>query len=447
MAEKSRELYEIYDYKKGDKVEAEVFLIKEDGTIFLTLPNHKEAIMHKDHFSYDENIDVKQVLKIGQKIEVKIEKLENEENQILVSRKGLIPNHVYDELEKIKEEEKTIITKIKEAKENGLVLVYKGTELFIPNKLLDHKLLEEKDSLKNKELEVNVLDVKKDSKGRNRTSVICTRVLIIKKQKELLLKEREENRQKALDAINVGDIVDIEIVKILKNSAEAKINQYLNGQVRISQISYNHITDLEKELIVGSKHKAKVLDKQGRRIDLSIKALLKTPFQAYVDENEIGKIVTATVESKIDKGYIVMLSPFVQSFLSNYELTYNPRLISSFKYEKGDQVEVKIVSVDLEDEKIYISLKQKHENPWLKLNFSRTDYVKVQVVKVQENGAGLDIDYNGVNGFVAKRDLLKDLQEYKKGDILDCYVLKANSSKFEFVVTERPFKKVNVNKE
>lgn len=434
--------YDTKEFRQGEVVEAEVFLIKEDGTIILTLPNYKEATMHKDHFTHDQSLNLNEVLKKGDKIEVKIVKIEekDENNQIYVSRLNLIPNQVYDELEKIKEEDKTILTKIKEVRENGLVLVYKGTELFIPDKLLDNKLLEQKETLKNKELEVNVLNVKK---GQRRTSVICTRLLIIKKEKELLAKEREEARQKALDNINIGDVLDVEVVKILKNSAEVRINQYLNGQVRISQVSYNHIVDLEKELLVGSKHKAKVLDKQGRRIDLSFKALLKTPFENYIEQNPVGTIVSATIESKLDKGYIVMLSDLVQSFLSNFELTYNPRLISSFKFEKGDKVEVKIISVDQKDKKIYISLKQKEENPWEKLQLERTDNVQVEVVKVQDNGAGLDILYNGVNGFISKRDLKKDLQDYKKGDILDCFVLKANPSKFDFVVTERPFKKVN----
>lgn len=447
MAENSRNIenmdqvfQNVKDIKQGDIVKAKVYRINEDDTIILTLPNQREATMHKDHYTHEEIQDLKSVLKEGDVIQVKVIKIEKEDdnNNIYVSRLSLVENTIYQDLEKIKENQETITTKIKESRENGLVLVYKNTELFIPNKLIDNKIVSNKEEYIGKELEVLVIDVKKH---QSKTTVICSRLPLIKKEKELQAKLREEARQKALDSINTGDILNVEVVKILKNSIEVSINEYLNGQVRISQISHQHITNLEDVVKVGEKHKALVLEKQGKRIDLSIKALVKTPFELYVEENKEGSIVEAVIEKKLEKGYIVKLAENIQSFLSTYELVYNLRQISQLVLNPGDKVMVKILKVDLDEKKIYISKKQVEKNPWDNVNLSQGDEIEAVVVRKQANGSGLDVEFEKIPGFISKRDLKKPLEEYQTGEKILAFVFRVNPTKWDLVLTQRPITK------
>lgn len=442
MAENSREVKmndvndSVKTIRQGEVVEAEVFMVTDNDSIILTLPNHREATMHKDHYTYDQDIKLKDVVKVGDKLLVKVIKIEKEDdnNNIYVSRLPLIGNTIYQDLEKIKEEEKTIVTKIKEARENGFVLGYKNTDLFIPIKLIDNKIVANKEEYLGKELEVLIKDIKKKE---NKTTVICTRLPIIKKEKEKQAQLREEARKKALDSINEGDVLDVEVVKILKNSIEVSINQYLNGQVRISQISHEHIVDIEQYVKVGEKHKVVVLEKQGKRIDLSIKKLLKTPFELFAQNYPEGSLVEALVEKKVDNGYMVKLEGNIQSFLSNYEIIYNLRKISSIVINPGDKVLVKVVKIENDEKKVYISKKQVEANPWDSISLNVGDKIEVEVIQQQPNGAGLDVVYNKIGGFISKRDLTNQLESYNSGDKIQAFVLKVNPTKWDLVLTQK----------
>ena len=367
----------------GDRVSGTVVLVKEN-TIYLDIQSFTEGTMHLDHYTKDKSVEsFKGVVKVGDVINCEVAKV-NEEN-IYLSRLNQIVEENFKLVVNAKEDNETITVVVKnEIKDKGYNVEYKGNVIFMP------KSLAPQDVKVGQSLEVKVVEY--DEKKRR--AVVSRRVI----EQEIY----RDNKAKELDSIQVGDVLTGTIAKIEKYGAVVRF-AYNQGLLKANQVSHIFV-DINKELTVGQEIEVKVVAKNDGKIELSRKALLKTPFELFTEEHKVSDTITGKVVNKLPFGLLLEVAPNVKGLLHASEYSHNPNDNFNNCVVIGDTVEVAIINITAKGEKIALSRKALMDNPWSRVKAYEGDLVEVKVLEVNENG--LLVEALGVDGFVPLNETL-----------------------------------------
>lgn len=408
----------------GDIVEGKVVEVS-DNTIFLDVKYFTEARMHIDN--YDPSLTTfANVVKVGDVIKGRIQKISEDPTLILMSRLPIIKIENFEKIKELVESKETVEAKVKSVLEKGILLTYLSYELFLPYTLLDYELIDKKETLKGKTLEVNIIEASR--RGRF-TRIIASRKEIFEKARKEAYKKRMEERQEELDAINTGDVLTGTIDRLEKHAANVRFKNIV-GLLRISQVSHYRIDKLEDVLTEGQEVQVKVIKKEGNRLDLSMKALLPTPFENFLKDHKVGSKVTGEIVQKLPFGLIVELQRDVRGLLHKNEYSWNPNDNLDSHVNIGDEITLAIIRLDEKNEKIGLSKKQLEDNPWKNVTVKRGDLTKAEVKEVTSNG--LKVIVEGVDAFIPTNEALEkdhsNIEAYfASGDIIeDALVLEAN---------------------
>jgi ribosomal protein S1 len=196
--------------------------------------------------------------------------------------------------------------------------------------------------------------------------------------------------------------------------------------LRISQVSHHRIDKIDDVLKKGDKVTVKVIKKEGNRLDLSIKALLPTPFAQFKSEHKVGDRVKGVVVSKLPFGVILEMAKDVKGLLHKNEYSWNPKDNFDAYLKIGDEIEVAILSIDSKNEKISLSKRAIEYNPWSKLNLRLGEVIQVRVEKVTNDG--IFISYESVDGFIPAKEAHNDpkvniADHYQVGDVVEAKVI------------------------
>lgn len=410
--------------KVRDKVEGEIFKV-EDNLIYLTLENYAEGRMFVEFFG--KNItSFKDVVKEGDRISAVITKINDEPSYILLSRLPLLRDESFKVLEQAYAENKTLETKISKVDEKGLHLKYEGFDIFLPYGLLDRELVEKKDTLKGQTLEVHLIEVKNGRRPR----LIASRKQIFEAKRQQELEARQIARKEEIENINTGDVLTGKIERIEPHAATVRFN-HVAGLLRISQIQHRRIEDINEVIKLGDEIEVKVIKKEGMRLDLSHKALLPTPFEAFSEAHKKGSAVTGAVVQKLPFGLIIELEEGVRGLLHQSEYSWNPNDNFASFVKIGDQVESAIILVDVKKKKISLSRKLLVDNPWKNVSFRRGENVEVKCVEIITD-KGMNVEAKGVLGFIPISELSverinKIEDHFAQGDTFEARVIEVNA--------------------
>ncbi|VEU80694.1 S1 RNA-binding domain-containing protein [Haploplasma axanthum] len=411
--------------KVGDIIEGKVVAVT-DKTIFLDVQYFTEARIHIDNYDPElESFDG--VIKVGDLVKGRIQKISLDEPAlILMSRLPLIKIDNFEKIREAVESKEIVSAKVKKVVDKGLLLSYLDYEVFLPFTLLDYEYVEQKDKLKNKNLDVNIIEATK--KGRF-TRIVASRKEIFEKERKELYEKRLQERQSELDSIQTGDVLKGTVDKIEKHAANIRFDHVV-GLLRISQVSHYRIEKIEDVLTLGDEIEVKVIKKEGNRLDLSIKALEDTPFEKFAKSHNIGDTVSGTVNQKLPFGIIVEVDRDVRGLLHKNEYSWNPNDNYDDFVKIGDQVTLKVIGIDKKNEKISLSKKALEDNPWKNVTVKRGEVVKAVVSKV--SGNGLEVEVQGVNGFIPANEVeeekLGQIEAYYSiGDEVEALVTEANN--------------------
>ncbi|MDY0277042.1 MAG: S1 RNA-binding domain-containing protein [Acholeplasma sp.] len=410
--------------KVGDIVEGKVVKVSEN-TIFLDVQYFTEAKMHIDN--YDQELDsFIGVVKEGDIVKGRIQKIMEEPALILMSRLPLIKINNFEKIREAVESKEVVTAKVKKIVDKGLLLSYLDYEVFLPFTLLDYEFIEDKDKLKGKKLEINIIEATK--KGRF-TRIVGSRKDIFEQERKDAYEQRLKERQTELDSIQTGDVIKGTVDKLEKHAANIRFNQVV-GLLRISQVSHYRIEKIEDVLTLGQEVEVKVIKKEGNRLDLSIKALQETPFEKFANEHKVGDTITGVVNQKLPFGLIIEVDRDVRGLLHKNEYSWNPSDNFDDFVKIGDEVSLKIVNLDPKEEKISLSKKALEDNPWKNVTLKRGDITKVKVTAVSNKG--IEIETQGVNGFIPANEVEADKVNqieayYSVGDEVEALVIDANT--------------------
>lgn len=412
--------------KVGDIIEGKVIRVT-DNTIFLDVKYFTEARMHIDN--YDPKLtSFKGIVKVGDLVKGKIQKIQIDEPAlILMSRLPIIRLESFDKLVDAVESKEVVKAKVKSVVQKGVVLDYSGYEIFIPFTLLDFELINKKDQLKGTWLEVNIIEAKR--RGRY-TRIVGSRKEIFERKRQQEHEDKLKQRAEELENINTGDVLTGTVIKIEKHAANIKFGNVV-GMLRISQISHNRIDELADVLTVDQEVEVKVIKKEGNRLDLSMKALIPTPFENFIKNHAVGDEVTGKVFQKLPFGLLVEVEEGVRGLLHKNEYSWNPADNLDSVVNIGDEITLKILKIEKKGEKISLSKKALDDNPWKNVTLKRGDITSAKILTVDKNF--LEVEAQGVVGFIRLNDALPE-----NSGSLDAYFSVGDEIKEALVIEANP---------
>jgi len=252
---------------------------------------------------------------------------------------------------------------------------------------------------------------------------------------------------------SIGSEVEGEVVKIVKFGAFVRIEEGIEGLVHISDLSWNNKkVNVENYLKLSDKVKVKVIniDEKSRKLKLGVKQLSDNPWDVIDTKYGVGKAVSGKVVETKDFGIFVELEEGVDVFVHNSDLAWKKE---DKKYSIGDQVELKILSIDKENKKVKGGIKQLTKSPWelLAEEYQLGDVVTKKVTSITDFGIFIEMDY-GVDGMIhisqASRDFIKKLDEkFSIGEEVTAEIIEINPEEHRVKLSIKKVELSNESKE
>ncbi len=332
----------------GDEVKGEI-LSKTRDSILVSLVGYKsDGIIPFSELSAKEDpITLSEKLNVGDNITAKVIKLQNSDGYVVLSRLEYEREEAFKELEEIFAKSSTFEVSIKEAKEKGLIAYYKGVRIFIPASQIDIKFTEDKNEFVGKNLEVKLIDFSL----KNPVKIVASRRIILE-----AAKDAEDS--KSWEKFNLGDVVKGEVKRFTNFGAFVEING-IDGLLHLSQISWNHVKNVNDVLKEGQIIEVKIigLDKEAKKLSLSMKELMPKPWDNVKEKYPEESIVLGKVVRLNDFGAFVELEPGVDGLVHISKISHNRIEHPSEVLKVGQEIKAKILSVDEENKRISLSIK------------------------------------------------------------------------------------------
>lgn len=375
------------DVRVGDKVKGTIVTV-HPNEIFVDLKSFTEGVMFLDHYTKDKNVaSFTDIFKEGDEISCEVSKVDQENGHIYLSCLNLIQEENYQKVKALFEAGETISVKVVKKVLKGFNVKYNEFTFFM------HESQAPKETAVGEVLDVKITDIDE----RHYSGKVSRRVI----DKEIMSADRENE----FNSINVGDVLEGTIDKVEQFGLFVKF-KYNHGLVRINQVSHTFIKDLKSQFKAGDKVTVKVVAKEDKKIALSMKALLKTPFELYQEAHKVGETVTGKCVNKLPFGLILELDNDVRGLLHNSEYSWNPNDNFSASVKIGDPVTVAITQFTAKGERISLSRKALMENPWARVKAKEGDVVECKITSFEPKG--MVVSTLGVDGFISSYDALAE---------------------------------------
>ncbi len=361
----------------GDTVEAVVAKV-EDTTIYLDLNGYAqtEGRMHLNEYTKDPEIkSFKGLVRKGQKITAVVQKVQDEPALILLSTRPLNKAKEQKELTDLCERQEKVVGVIKSFNKGGALVLYKSYEIFIPFNNLDFNISKNQEEYLNKEIEFIIQEA---NFMRRMPKFLGTRRPIYEAEKQKKQEEYQSAREAEISKINEGDVLEGVIVDVKEHAALVKF-ETITGLLRLSQVSHIRINKITDRINLNDKVKVKVLKKDGFKLDLSIKALEKTPFELFKSEVKQGDKISGVIAQKLPFGFFIKLREGLVGLLHRNEFSWDPKDTFKNQAKIGDEVLVKVCEIKDDKEQIVLSRKALIDNPWENIKFERNDNVEAVI--------------------------------------------------------------------
>ena len=373
--------------------------------------------------SANEFEDIKTV-KVGDQIDVLIEKLEDKEGMVILSKEKAEFKQNWERILTICNEGGTIAGKVKAIIKGGL-LVNIGVEAFLPASQID--VIVPKNLV---QYVGNTYDFKVVKINQERQNIVLSR-------RELIEQERTERREKLLAEMTPGDIRKGTVKNITDFGAFIDLNG-IDGLLHITDMSWGRIGHPSEILKVGQDIDVVVLDinREKGRVSLGLKQKLTNPWDAIDQKYPVGAKVKGRVVNLVPYGAFVELEPGVEGLVHVTELSWTKRTAKPSDMLKPDQeIEAVVLGINREEQKISLGLRQLEANPWDKVQekYPPGTRVKGQIRNLTSYGAFIELE-EGLDGMIHVSDVSwtrkinHPSEVIKKGDVVEAVVLEVNKA-------------------
>jgi small subunit ribosomal protein S1 len=362
--------------------------------------------------------DIKAV-KVGDEIDVLIEKLENKEGTVVLSHEKAEFKKNWDKILTICNEGGRITGKVKSIVKGGLV-VNVGVEAFLPASQIDVITPRNLTEFVGNSYEFKVVKI-----NQERQNIVLSR-------RELIEQERNDKRGKLLGEMVPGDIRKGTVKNITDFGAFIDLNG-IDGLLHITDMSWGRIGHPSEVLKVGQEIDVVVLDvnKEKERVSLGLKQKMANPWDSIETKFPVGAKVKGKVVSLVPYGAFVQLEPGVEGLVHVTELSWTKRIAKPSDLLKQDQeIEAVVLGINREEQKISLGIRQLESNPWdnAAAKYPTGTKVKGKVRNLTSYGAFVELE-EGIDGMIHVSDMSwtrkinHPSEVLKKGDDIEATVL------------------------
>ena len=363
-------------------------------------------------------------IKIGDKISVLLERLEDKNGEIVVSAIKAQKIKGWYELEKAYEKQEPIMGKITSKCKGGVIVEHidTGSLMFCPGSQISDKPLKDISHLMNEPQKFALIKL---DKIRGNACV---------SRRQIISSNKKEDKAKIVGKYKVGDVIKNAIVKGYSNfGCFFDVNSELDVLVHLQEISYSRVNHPDEIFNIGEKHDLLVIsvDKEKLQVGCSIKQLSPDPFE-HISNYELNKPYKAKVVKIMDFGAFCELEPGLSTLLHSSELSWTKKNPSAKKmFKVGDEIKCVISEIDKEKRRVAISHRLVQENPYeiMEKKYPVGSEVEGTISSIIEYAIYLKIDELDIDAFLHCNDLTygnypeRELKNYKKGDKLKVKVL------------------------
>ena len=406
--------------------------------VFIDLGLKSSGAIPIEEFKLTKEMDK---IEIGSKVDVLLEKIENRDGEIVVSREKAKRAKSWKKMEKAfenKEEVKGII--ISKCK-GGFAVNVDSCLCFLPGSQVDIRPLKNFDHLM--KVPQTFECVKMDKKRGN----------IVLSRRAIMEKIRDKGRNELISKLKEGDVVQ----GIVKNLTDWGVFVNLNGLdalLHITDISWSRINKPSELLSIGQSIKVKItkIETEKKKISVSMKHLTEDPYSKIINKYEIGKKYPAIVTKVQDYGCFAKLEEGLEGLIHQSELSWTKINIHPGKILSTSQkIEVVLLEKDIEKRRLSLSYKDTTVNPWKKFTQDHKvgDKFEGTVKNITDYGIFVTIRNSELNGMIHYKDLSwsekdSELEKYKKNQIVKFKILEINQENEKIrlgvkQLTEDPF--------
>ena len=405
-----------FNKKEGQIVKGTVLFVKNDSVVIDVGLKSEGRIPIREFFSPGEEPNIKP----GDKFDVLLEKLENKEGEAMLSREKARKEESWVNLEKCLQSKEQVTGVITGRVKGGFTVDINGAVAFLPGSQVDLRPINDIAPLINKPQPMLILKMDKF-----RGNIVVSR-------RAILEESREADRSKLLSDIDEGT----KLKGIVKNITDYGVFVDLGGMdglLHVTDLSWERVNHPSEVLKVGDEIDVLVIkyDKETKRISLGIKQLTEDPWRDIKKDYKVGEKIRAKISNITDYGAFVELKKGVEGLIHVSEMSWtnknaNPNTIISV----NDEVDVKILEVDIEKRRISLGLKQCQENPWE--SFSKEnkagDIIEGKIKNITEFGIFIQLPKE-LNGMIHLSDISWDksgedaIKDFKQEDIIKSKIL------------------------
>lgn len=339
----------INDIKEGDKITGEVQQIEDKHVVVHVNGGKYNGIIPISQLSTYHIENANEVVKVGDEIGAYVTKIEvdeeNETGSYILSKRKLEEEQSYAYLQEKLDNNETIEAKVTEVVKGGLV-VDVGQRGFIPASLISTDYIEDFSDYEGRVLELKVEELEPE---KNR---------VILSRKAVEAEENEKKKAELLQSIKAGDVIEGKVARLTNFGAFIDLGG-VDGLVHVSELSHEHVKSPEEVVSIGDTVKVKVrsVEQDSERVSLSIKDTLPSPFETIQEKYSEGDIVEGKVMRLASFGAFVEIGSGLQGLVHISEISHKHIGTPGEVLEPGQTVQVKILGINPEEERISLSIK------------------------------------------------------------------------------------------
>lgn len=345
---------ESMEVKIGDTVKGEVLTIDDDKQVIVGIEGAGvEGVVPYNEISATPFETITDVLNVGDVVDLAVIKQikEKENGSFLLSKRRIEAKKVWAELEGKADNNETLTVPVTRVVKGGLV-VDAGVRGFIPASMVEDRFVDDFSPYQGKELEVKIIEI---DPNENR---------LILSHKEIASEKRQQERAEKLASFEEGAVVTGKVARLANFGAFIDLGG-IDGLVHISQIAHHHVKHPSDVLTEGEEVEVKVLsvDQENGRISLSIKELQDGPWDNIEEKAPQGAELDGVVRRLVDFGAFVEVFPGVEGLVHISQISHEHVATPSEKLTEGQEVKVKVLDVNPEEQRLSLSIKALEEAP------------------------------------------------------------------------------------
>lgn len=349
-----------------------------------------DGVVSMNEFRYNPD------LKIGDEVEVYIESQEDKKGQLILSHKKARASRSWDRVNAALENNEIIKGYIKCRTKGGMIVDVFGIEAFLPGSQIDVKPIRDYDIFVDKTMEFKVVKINPEYKN------------VVVSHKALIEEELEQQKKEIISKLEKGQVLEGVVKNITSYGVFVDLGG-VDGLVHITDLSWGRIQHPEEVVKLDDKINVVILDfdNEKKRIALGLKQLTPHPWDALSETLKVGDIIKGKVVVIADYGAFVEIAPGVEGLIHVSEMSWTQHLHSAQDFMTvGEEVEAVILTLDREDRKMSLGVKQLKPDPWddIEVKYPVGSTHTATVRNFTNFGAFVEIE-EGVEGLIHISDL------------------------------------------